>query len=102
MGTSVSALLCGWWHEDGIPPDAGGLIRCSHCRGRGVIDVPTALAHHPERGEHTAAGMTGAGQGGAGKRHRPTAPLTSGPPSGRRNPQKRRPGRFWGQPWWAP
>ena len=49
MGTSVSALLCGWWHEDGIPPDAGGLIRCSHCRGRGVIDVPTALAHHPER-----------------------------------------------------
>ena len=42
-------LLCGWWHEDGIPPDAGGLIRCSHCRGRGVIDVPTALAHHPER-----------------------------------------------------
>ena len=42
-------LLCGWWYEDGIPPDAGGLIRCSHCRGRGVIDVPTALAHHPER-----------------------------------------------------
>ena len=41
--------------------------------------------------------MTGAGQGGTDKRHRTAAPLTR-TPSGRRNPQKRRPWTLLGQP----
>ena len=72
-------LLCGWWYEDGIPPDAGGLIRCSHCPRPGSDRCADGSGSSSRAGEHTAPGMTGAGQGGADKRHRTTAPLTPDP-----------------------